>query len=449
MGKAASSPILRVILQVVEDPEVREASDRDLLQRFSERREAAAFHALLRRHGPMVFDVCRGVLGNEANAEDAFQATFLILARKAASIRNTASVGSWLHGVAYRTALKARLHLATRQKYEARAPARPNAEPDDLTWREVRQVLHEELSGLAERYRVPLVACYLEGMTQGEAAAQLGLAKTTLKERLERARSMLRARLVRRGLEPAAVLVATAWPSSTALACLSKTLVSSTIKAASLFAAGQAAAIPVQVTALTEGVLKTMLLTKLRIATAVLVVIALIGAGVIGAATRGPQPVARSPIDGQKGDKAPAAVPIDARRAYTQWPQPRGLFCRLLPQRRDAGDRGQGFHERSSCGRANHLGRGRAKGEAQNPVQGSGDYLEHDPLGRRENAGRGHGCRHRAARCRDRQGETLAQRALGPEHRPVLAGVRAEQQDTGNRRLGKGPHRPALGRAIR
>ena len=91
MGKAVSSPILRGILQVVEDLEVREASDRDLLQRFSERREAAAFHALLRRHGPMVFDVCRGVLGNEANAEDAFQATFLILARKAASIRKAAS----------------------------------------------------------------------------------------------------------------------------------------------------------------------------------------------------------------------------------------------------------------------------------------------------------------------------------------------------------------------
>ena len=92
MGKAASNLILRVTLQVVEDLEVREASDRDLLQRFSERREAAAFHALLRRHGPMVFDVCRGVLGNEANAEDAFQATFLILARKAASIRK-AGVG--------------------------------------------------------------------------------------------------------------------------------------------------------------------------------------------------------------------------------------------------------------------------------------------------------------------------------------------------------------------
>src|SRR5262249_20946680 len=157
MGKAGSSPILRVIRQVVEDPEVREASDRDLLQRFSERREAAAFHALLRRHGPMVFDVCRGVLGNEANAEDAFQATFLILARKAASIRKAASVGSWLHRVAYRTALQARAQEATRKKREAQAPARHLVEPDDLTWREIRAVLHEELNKLPERYRVALV----------------------------------------------------------------------------------------------------------------------------------------------------------------------------------------------------------------------------------------------------------------------------------------------------
>src|SRR5262249_31418230 len=202
-------------------------------------RDEAAFHALLLRHGPMVLEVCRGVLGSEADAEDAFQATFLILARKAASIRKGASVGSWLHGVAYRTALQARANSALRQKNEARAPARRIAEADELTWREVRQVLHEELTGLAERYRVPLVACYLEGKTQDEAATQLGLAKSTLKERLERARSLLRARLLRRGLGPAAVLAATALPSATALACLSETLVASTIKAACQFAAAE------------------------------------------------------------------------------------------------------------------------------------------------------------------------------------------------------------------
>src|SRR5690242_2987102 len=165
MGKAASNPLLRVILQVVEDPAVREASDRDLLLQFSQRREEPAFAALLRRHGPMVLDVCRGVLGNEADAEDAFQATFLILARKAASIRKAASVGSWLHGVAHRTARKARALAAARQK-KSPQPSIPVSEPDDLSWREARQIIHEELTRLAERYRTPLVACYLEGKTQ-------------------------------------------------------------------------------------------------------------------------------------------------------------------------------------------------------------------------------------------------------------------------------------------
>ena len=240
MGKAASNPILRVILQAVEDPQVRDASDRDLLRRFSERREAPAFHALLRRHGPMVFAVCRGVLGNEANAEDAFQATFLILARKAASIRKAASVGSWLHSVAYRTALQARALEATRKKCEALAPARHRSEPDDLTWREVRATLHEELTRLPERYRVALVLCYLEGRTQDQAAAQLGLARSTLKVRLERGKELLRARLVRRGLGPAALLVAATWPAPAASAFFRPAFLSATVKAACLAVAGLA-----------------------------------------------------------------------------------------------------------------------------------------------------------------------------------------------------------------
>jgi RNA polymerase sigma factor (sigma-70 family) len=308
MAKAVSSPILQLIRRVVEDQSVRQLSDHHLLQQFSDQQDEAAFGTLLRRHGPTVLDVCRSVLGNEADAEDAFQATFLILVRKAPSIRKTASVGSWLHGVAYRTALKARLQSATRQKKEARAPARQVSEADDVTWREVRQVLHQELSGLAERYRVPLVLCYLEGKTQDAAAAQLGLATSTLKERLERGRSLLRARLVRRGLGPAAVLLATAWPSATTSACLPATLVSSTGKAANLFAAGQAAAVPVKVAALTEGVLRAMLVTKLRNATAFLVVIALIGTGVIGVALQGPLAVARSRTEAQNEDKVATAV---------------------------------------------------------------------------------------------------------------------------------------------
>jgi cytochrome c peroxidase len=316
MAKAVSRPILQLIRRVVEDQSGRQLSDQHLLQQFSDQRDEAAFGTLLRRHGPMVWDVCCGVLGNEADAEDAFQATFLVLARKAASIRKTGSVGSWLHGVAYRTALKARAQLGTRQKNEARAPARSISEPDDLTWREVRQVLHEELTKLAERYRVPLVACYLEGKTQDEAAAQLGLAKSTLKERLERGRSLLRARLVRRGLGPAAVLAAAAWPAA-ASASVPVTLASSTVKAATLFASGQAAmtVVSANVAALTEGVLKTMVLTKLKLATAVLVGMGLVVAG--AGLTRFPAPAAEPPITDKpvstEGPKPEPGKPSTAR----------------------------------------------------------------------------------------------------------------------------------------
>jgi RNA polymerase sigma factor (sigma-70 family) len=258
-------------------------TDQDLLQSFHAQQDQAAFHALLRRHGPMVLDVCRGALGNEADAEDAFQATFLILARKAGSIRRASSVGSWLHGVAYRTALKARAQSATRQKHEARAPAPKPAEPDDLSWRGVRQVLHEEVSRLPERYRAPLVLCYLEGATQDAAAVQLKLAKSTLRERLERGRALLRTRLMHRGLGPAAVLVAGAWPIANSSASMPASMVSSTVKAATLFAAGQTAAaglISAKAAALTEGVLQSMFLNKMKTAMAVVLVVCFLLGGV-------------------------------------------------------------------------------------------------------------------------------------------------------------------------
>jgi cytochrome c peroxidase len=315
MAKAVSSPILHLIRRVVEDERARQLSDQVLLQQFKEQRDEAAFGTLLYRHGPMVLDVCRGVLHNEADAEDAFQATFLILARKAWSIRKGASVGSWLHGVAHRTALKARAKSSAREKNEARAPVAPASDPDDLAWREVQQVLHEELAGLAERYRAPLVACYLEGKTQEEAAAQLGLAKSTLKERMERGRSLLRARLVRRGLGPAALLAAAAWPAAGS-ASVPVTLAAGTVKAGYLFAGGRAAVtvVSAKVAALTEGVLKTMLLTKLKLATVVLVGLALLaaGAGLTRFPARaGEPPTADKPVrtDGAKSepDKASAA----------------------------------------------------------------------------------------------------------------------------------------------
>src|SRR5262249_48938844 len=279
----AASPILQLIRRVGEDPKVRDLPDRDLLERFQAQRDQAAFHTLLRRHGPMVLDVCRGVLGDSPDADDAFQATFLVLAQKAGSIRKGASLGSWLHGVAYRTALKARAQSAARQRHEVRAPVRQVAQADDLSWREVRQVLHEELGGISERYREPLVLCYLEAATQQRAAARLGLAERTLQERLERGRELLRLRLVRRGLGPAAILAVAAWPAAAVAAAVSTPLADSTVKAAISVAAGGTAAsvVSARVAALTQGVLRTMLLTKLKVATAGLVVVALLVGGVL------------------------------------------------------------------------------------------------------------------------------------------------------------------------
>src|SRR5262245_20684088 len=140
----------------------------------------------------MVHDVCRSVVPNEADAEDAFQATFLVFAKSAAAIRDRTSLAGWLHGVAYRTALKAKAQFARRRKHEVCAARGEPCERDELTWREVRGVLHEELGRLPERYQAPLVLCYLQARSQDEAALALGLPKGTLKGRLERGRALLR-----------------------------------------------------------------------------------------------------------------------------------------------------------------------------------------------------------------------------------------------------------------
>jgi RNA polymerase sigma factor (sigma-70 family) len=255
--------MVQFIRRVVEDPRAKKLTDQQLLERFRDQQDQSAFQALLCRHGSMVLEVCRGVLGNEADAEDAFQATFLILTRKAESIRKSESLASWLHGVAYRTALKARAQSIARHRHEAGVSERQDSGADELTWQEVRQVLHAELNGLPARYRAALVLCYLEGATQEAAAAQLGLAKSTLREHLERGRALLRARLLRRGLGPAAALVTAAWPAC-ASASVPVALMGSTVQAAGSVAAGQTAAavVSARVAALTEGVLKTMLQGK-------------------------------------------------------------------------------------------------------------------------------------------------------------------------------------------
>ena len=193
--------VIRHIRKVAGGPLNSRESDQELLQRFVDHQDRTAFAALVQRHGPMVRSVCWRLLRHEADVDDAFQATFLVLLHKACTIRRRPSLASWLYGVAFRTALKAKSQATQRQAHEQRAIGTSPAEPwREAAWREICTVLDEEVQGLSERYRAPLVLCYLEGRTRDEAAHQLGWSLRTLQRRLERGREILRTRLIRRGL---------------------------------------------------------------------------------------------------------------------------------------------------------------------------------------------------------------------------------------------------------
>jgi RNA polymerase sigma factor (sigma-70 family) len=256
-------------------------SDSELLRRFLTTQDAAAFRALLHRHGPMVFRICRRVLGRDQDAEDAFQAVFLVLACQAGKIRKQTSLACWLHGVAYRTGLAAREALARRRKREAEAgrtvvPARL---PDDTTWVELRALLDEELERLPARLRAPLIHCYLEGLTQDEAARQLQHSKATFRRDLDRGRTLLGARLRRRGLALSAALAAPLVTDCSAAAALPAQLCAATIEIAGLIVAGRAvtACVSARVAALMEGVMRPMLFTKTNSIAVILATVVLLG----------------------------------------------------------------------------------------------------------------------------------------------------------------------------
>jgi RNA polymerase sigma factor (sigma-70 family) len=283
--------------------------DRQLLERFAAGRDEAAFEALLRRHGPMVLGVCRRLLRDPNDADDAFQATFLMLARKADAITRGDSVGGWLHQVAYTTALKAKAGAAARQRHEKRAGSRSPVDPlDEVTGRELLAVLDEELTRLPGRHRAPLVLCYLEGKTRDEAAQQLGCPLGTLKRRLEEARACLRVRLERRGLALPAALLATGAMTAA---------VPQALAAAAAKAVTGKAAVSAQVAGLFHGSLRAMTMGRLKTAGAVLLAAALALAGTGLLASRAPRhPGPATPDDtpaaaagGPKDEAAPRPAP--------------------------------------------------------------------------------------------------------------------------------------------
>jgi RNA polymerase sigma factor (sigma-70 family) len=255
-------------------------SDMHLLQQFISDRDESAFATLVKRHGNMVLSVCRSVLKHQQDAEDAFQAAFLVLARKANAIRKKDALGSWLHGVAYRLSLKASAKAGRR-----RERVLLNHDPvaadsvDDLTLRELHAILHEEMARLGESYRTPLLLCYWQGMTRDQAAEQLGMTPDTFKKRLERARLLLGNRLARRGLALSAAGLAPLFPTIGAQAAVPLTLVNTTAQAALAFSLGNTAGVSAPVLALANGAIHSMNLTRWTILALSVLLLGGLGAG--------------------------------------------------------------------------------------------------------------------------------------------------------------------------
>ncbi|TMQ34223.1 MAG: sigma-70 family RNA polymerase sigma factor [Planctomycetota bacterium] len=274
MSEAQLSAVVRHLYELADAQALAEASDAQLLERFSVRHEEAAFAVLLRRHGPMVLGVSRRVLQQLHDAEDVFQATFLLLACKAGSIRKRASVSSWLHGVAYRLAVKARAQILRRRHHERQAAAmRSDQAGFEAAWRELQAILDESLQKLSEKYRTALVLCYLEGKTQEEAARLLGCPLGTVRSRLAQGRKLLRERLTRRGVALSAGALGTLVAADGLSAAMPAALQESALKAGLAFAAGKPAAalVSTSVAHLVKGGLHLMTATQIKFLTAFLI----------------------------------------------------------------------------------------------------------------------------------------------------------------------------------
>jgi RNA polymerase sigma factor (sigma-70 family) len=282
MANATLGAVLQHLHAVADASTGAEATDGQLLGRFLIDREESAFAALVRRHGPMVLSVCRRVLHNAHDAEDVFQAAFLLLARKAATTRKPESVASWLHGVAYNLALKARTQKARRQAHERRAGTMRKTEPTlKAAWHELQALVDEALLELPAKYRTALVLCYLEGKTHEEIARPLGSPLGTVRAWMARGRKLLQARLARRGVVASAATLAAVVATSSARAALPRSLMAPTVTAALQYAAGRPAAAVVTgpVAALVNGWTKTVLATRFKLATVLLALSAALVSG--------------------------------------------------------------------------------------------------------------------------------------------------------------------------
>jgi RNA polymerase sigma factor (sigma-70 family) len=341
MATAQMNLFLRRLTRGMAAETVGELTDRQLLERLLAAHDEAVFEALVRRHGPMVYRVCWRVLQQPEDAEDAFQATFLLLARKVQTVRKLDSLASWLHGVAHRVALDAKAQAARRRQHKARVAANSHAgPPEEITWRELRAVLDSELGRLPEKLRLPLILCYLEGRSQEEAATQLGWSKSTLLRRLEEARAVLGRRLNRRGVVWPAALSAVLLSDCVAPAAQAPGLVGSTVEAAACLATGKAAlrvVVSANVAALIERMLPTMSFSKPKLAIGAFVLALGVGLAVGGWAMAQPTPptpptppeksgqvepqpdAAQEPPPAPAGPKAVAVLPEGRKFLNSPW----------------------------------------------------------------------------------------------------------------------------------
>jgi RNA polymerase sigma factor (sigma-70 family) len=317
MTTATLGPVLRRLRGLAASAAAGELTDRQLLERFAARREEEAFAVLVRRHGPLVLGVCRRLLRQEQDAEDAFQATFLVLARKAGAVSWHESVGGWLYQVAGRVAGKARAASDRRRACEREVAAVSSRSTEDAPARcELRLLLDEEVRRLPEKYRAPVVLCYLEEKSHAEAARLLGWPVGTVKGRLARARRRLRARLARHGLAQAAVAVAPLLGSELASAAVPAALASAAVRAAPPFAAGVTATIAARAVVLAEAVAagKRRLLALL-----VALVVLGVGTGLLSAAARQDRNTAVVAAADEPAPPAEARAPDRPRSPLQGW----------------------------------------------------------------------------------------------------------------------------------
>jgi RNA polymerase sigma factor (sigma-70 family) len=320
--------VLRQVRLLYETGPLTYWGDNALLDAFACRRDAsgeAAFSALVERHGPMVLRVCRAVLRDDHDAHDAFQATFLVLARRARSVRVGETLGPWLHGVAWRVAMRARAASARRRHHERRAAemASRTVEPPVNHNAEAEALLHEEIRRLPERFRVAVVLCDLEGLTTDQAAAKLGTPVGTVRSRLSRGRDRLRSRLVRRGLAPSVVAATVTAGSASISAVVPLALAESTVRAAVVYAA--AGTVPVALSWLIRGGLSAMQIKGLAALGMTLAVVAGAGGlaaqepgkGAAPAKTEAKPKAASEPI--AKSGGSPKAVVSDFDRLQGRW----------------------------------------------------------------------------------------------------------------------------------